>query len=464
MVPTYMRDGYYDLGEGKGILYLMISGGMLPLLLISRLSLKKKLSDLCDSQMILIAMLLSNTLSFIFAVDHKVAFCGLEGWRTGFSTVMLMIVYALFFSDFRFFSRELTGIIMLLPFFEFLIAIFNRFNIFPIDIAGNNPSFLGSIGNINWFSGYLSVFVPIGMGIMYSEKRLKWLTLEGLYTTAGLMAILLQGSNGAALIIMASFGLLLWMAIGDDKRDNFKRFLIVLGTLGISMTIVDILFVFAKSAYTYEDSIMTIACQLHIGEIILAATFFLYALVRFLDEIKVPHKGKALRRIILSMYVVLGVVGAVFLVLKFDDHFGNGRGIIWRMSLDMFLTLSPWRKVVGVGHDCFYPYACQDAMWSNSFNNIFGAYILTNAHMEPLTILIECGFIGLVLYLALFIFVLRDLIKMHKKKRTAMIYALPIFSYLVYGLVSFPQITSTPYMYLCIGLAISFLKRNAGNA
>jgi hypothetical protein len=471
ILPVYMQNGYYELGEAKAKCYWIISGVMLPLFIVTALILVKNRSSKLSlrrekpvSEVFLIAMVFSNMLSLLFAVDKKTAVLGIEGWRTGFITILLMLSYSLFFSWISMGKSKVIIIFaLILPFLVFTLSILNRFGVYPVEIYGQNNSFLATIGNINWFSGYLAVFVPIGIGIMHSTKPFgKWFFLSGIYTLAGLMATMLQGSDGAVLFLIAVYGYLLWDAFGEDFRETFKKFLIQTGVLGLSIAICEVLLKIYGNSYTYDENILFNLCRNHAGVIIIAVSFFLYRLECFLDEVKVPFNAGLYRKILAVIAGISLIAAGVWAVLSFDDSFGNGRGIIWRMSFDMFMGLSPWQKMVGVGQNCFYPYALSDPMWSMSFENIFGSDILTNAHCEVLTLMIEEGLLGATVHVGLFTSVIYSLSRIKEKERIAVVYALPIISYFVFGLVSFSQVTSTPYAFLCIGMAIAFLKKVSG--
>ena len=125
------------------------------------------------------------------------------------------------------------------------------------------------------------------------------------------------------------------------------------------------------------------------------------------------------------------------------------------MCSEIYMGLSPWQKLVGVGQDCLYPYAMADGYWNSSFTNVFGGAALTNAHCELLTVLIERGLIGAVTYLGLFVSVIYKLLRVKEKEQAKVICALPIISYFVFDQISFMQVTSMPYCLILIGIAIN---------
>ena len=98
---------------------------------------------------------------------------------------------------------------------------------------------------------------------------------------------------------------------------------------------------------------------------------------------------------------------------------------------------------------------------SEAFTGAFGGDMLTNAHCELLTVLIERGFIGACIYLGLFISIFYDVLWAKERENAAIACALPIFSYFVYSQISFSQVTATPYVYILIGIYLAFSRKKS---
>ena len=482
ILPLFMRSGYYELGEAKADCYLTVSlsffaifiaAMFIQLFRIRRLAAKAQNEGVRVSanretsaeqpmffpNFFLCGFLLSSLLSFIFSVDKKMAFFGFEGWRNGFLEALLAAFFLFVYSKYSYDKKWTVFTALAVPAFEFFLGICDRMGLNFFAVEGRSSGYLATIGNINWYAGFLSIFVPIGMGLVYCKKERDIIFyLSCIYTVLGLVALFVQGSDGAILILASSLILLLFIAL--ESRNDIRRLLRVLLLVGLSMTIVDVIMLFAKDFYNYDDNLLLMLCMRHIGIVILAATFFLFCLTRLFDEIKVTFNTKRLR---IAFAVVLGILllaGIAFFISSFDDSFGNGRGIIWRMCYDLFIGLPDWQKMVGVGQDCLYSYVRGNEMWRLSFLNVFGDDILTNAHCELLTVLIERGFIGAVCYLGLFISVLSELIKANKKESTAIVCALPIFSYLIFNQISFAQVMSTPYVFVLMGFGMGLIENS----
>ena len=81
------------LGEAKGRMYLLITGGyvVITLLLAFLQSLLIKTYNY-QWELWIKAFLLTGVATFLFSIDKKTAFFGLEGWRFGFLTCELMVL------------------------------------------------------------------------------------------------------------------------------------------------------------------------------------------------------------------------------------------------------------------------------------------------------------------------------------------------------------------------------------
>ena len=464
ILPLYMKSGYYKLGEAKALCYIAVSLCFFVLYLPRSIKqIRKNKADNTYGRIQLIFLMgniASALVSLLFSVDKKTAFWGFEGWRCGFLTFLLMLFFCFVFSqaDIRDIPKAAVYAILFVPATEFFLGILGRLGVNPISSLATDSGFLATIGNINWYSGLLSIFVPVGIGLMYTRRVFsKEFYLCGLYVVLGEAALFLQGSEGAALIILASYILLLFISVAD--REKLKNFMIQLFVLGFSMTVVGIIMTVWGTRYTYDDNLLVRICRMNIGIIIMAAAFFAYRLIRLFEEIKVSYKRKLLQRIFMAAAGVFLVSCFVTFILRFDDDFGNGRGIIWRICADIFMNFSPWQQVVGVGQDCLYSYALKDPVWSSSFENVFSGEMLTNAHCELLTTLIERGLIGAIVYIGLFVSTITGLFKVKEKEPAAIICMLPIVSYFVFSQTSFSQIMSTPYVYILIGLSMGIIKR-----
>ena len=478
-LPLYMKEGYYKLGEAKGLAFLWISSIFLGLSILGaavvlvrswkkgqKFSKETFVSGL-RTRGFLLAFIAASVISLIFSMDKKIAFFGLDGWRTGFMTwgfgALLALVISVYGIGKRTVTPYIAAISLLVPFLMFLLGIVNRFGIYPLSIDGRNNSYLATLGNINWYTGFLSVFVPLGVGLSYREKRFsKGLFLCSVYELVGLTALFLQGSESALLIVAATYILLAFSGFRD--RERFKDFLCRLFVLGMAMELAGFIYILFKESYTYEDSMLVLICAKHVGLIVMAAAVVLYRLACLFGEIKASFKKELYRYILFGLVVAGGVFALMLVANNFSDDFGNGRGIIWRLSAQAFFKESFFQKLVGVGQDCYFTFIRSDKELSHAVHEAFGGARLTNAHCELLTVLIQTGFLGAVTYLGLICSSILELMMISERSDRddrgsfSIVLALPIAAYFLNSLVSFPQTVSTPYVFICFGLALKIIS------
>lgn len=235
--PFYMQNGYVDIGEAKNHFFLYVSiaaFGVLGLLAVIHLGVRMK--EICRqkraylidwdrvSSTDLLVLLYATTIfmSYVFSEHQEEALWGTEGWYIG--TVMLLLLCGLYF----FISRMWDANVKVLyapvtaSIFVFLLGISNRFSFYPISFEIVQPGFISTLGNINWYCGYLSVIAPVGivMFVLSDDKKQgkmqkagqKWKQFGlGVYSVITFMTAFSQGSSSIFLWFTALFFMLLWI-------------------------------------------------------------------------------------------------------------------------------------------------------------------------------------------------------------------------------------------------------------
>ncbi|RKM58876.1 hypothetical protein D6855_12015 [Butyrivibrio sp. CB08] len=454
VLPLYMERGYYQLGERKGIAFMVI-GLFFALLFLLVQNRKFIQTDKLPSHLSygLCVFLFSNILTFIYSMDKKISFLGLSGWRFGLVSILLMVFFFYVFYDGEKISGYVLAAVMITPFLEAILSIANRFSIYPFEIYGRDPAFLATIGNINWLVGYFSVFVPLGIGLCYTRDLFsRQFFLCAVYVLVTLTALMLQGSDSATLVVAASFVVLLFFSIGE--RQSFRKYLALVFILGLSMESACILYMNYEKSYSYTENLPLTVCNMHVGLILMAFVFFIFCISHLFEAVGFSFLEKTYRYIAGFIVALLLLTAAYYVLISFDYKMGNGRGLIYSMSIDMFGRMDPVRMLFGAGQDCYSVYAYSDLETADSLLNIFGGNILTNAHCAPLTILIERGLFGLFSYILLIALLAKEILA-QKNKHARVISALILSSYLINSFVSFDLVISTPYLFLALAICLS---------
>ncbi|MDO4285126.1 MAG: hypothetical protein Q4C60_07290 [Eubacteriales bacterium] len=544
--PLYMRDGYQQLGEAKALLYRNLSLLVLALLAGAaffaagqektrriRENPDKKAADSPDRVRAALRRLswtdrwvivygLGCAASLLFSMEKETAFWGLTGWRTGFLTQMFFLVFYFLFSRIPVYGeggyvRGREGAFSLFTAGTLLvcsIAVLNRFSI--LSFAGEyENSFISTIGNINWYCGFLSVFLPVAALQSMVEKRpgIRALALAASFIAFASAAT--QGGASAFIAVGATF--LFGFALGTASVERLRRFVLLPALFGAACQCVRVLRVLGGGSgyfndYYYYNETATGDFLTTGNETLWLCLVFvtLYILLFWVEKrgqgqggaaaetaggqrqsgakeavggrIQGGSEEAALRAARLLWRIVLGAAlaaAAIYLLLlavntaypgriaalsgsglfTFDESWGSARGAAWMVAVRTFADFTPLRMVIGAGEDCFSAacYAVSAAV--EILTRAFGGATLRNAHNEWLTMLVNNGVLGAVAYAGIFISAFWRFVRQGTREPYLYVAAGAILSYTLHNMVSFQQVTSTPFIFLLLGMGEELWRR-----
>ena len=491
--PLYMSEGYYNLGAYRFVLYRTVTSMMIILCTLSvggmllgkekpqKGNIKKLLRDNFFSPYTFICLsLFTSFISFIFSVNKESCFFGLPGFNTGFLFELLVGISFIFISFYY-----VDSIIIWLAAFAgsgitFILAVLNRFYVYPIDVRLHDPEYISTIGQTNWFCGYMICFTALGIGffILYEfsgKYRLPLYILLFIYNALVAAALWVAGSDMALLI----YGIISFVMLGFavKNRAYFIRYLITAFTFCITP---EILYIFmfnifpGRFQYFQEEDTVNSIIRSHICiyPAIIVALILIIELVRNQKKCKWNYSLlKLLYRIAVAL-MVLGAVAVVALIirvtkspetmgkladislLRFEDTWASFRGLTWKLSVKSFSLLPVFRKVIGVGSGCFYDYTYSVKEIVDVYDTYVFDEVMPNAHNEYLNVLIENGIIGWIVMLLLFITLG---ITLHKKAENNLYAAIAFAAFMAYVInliVSFKTTVSTTYIFIFAAIAI----------
>lgn len=142
------------------------------------------------------------------------AWGGADGWMMGFLVQALLLFFAFLFSfpvsddgeHARKFGtyRLYTGAGITI-----FLGIANRFRFYPFSYMGIDYTYLSTLGNIDWFCGYLSVVVPILMGDLYlarlDRQSGRKIYVKELLLVMSFLILILSGTESCYLILGGCF-------------------------------------------------------------------------------------------------------------------------------------------------------------------------------------------------------------------------------------------------------------------
>lgn len=511
-LPLYMRDKLVQIGNAKYLFFrntTIALGGVFLLALLwqwirggcRRPEIRKKLTAV---DLAMLAYLLVNVIAYLGSPCRWYGFWGYPGWYLGLATQMLFV--GIYFAVSRYYdgSRSIWWIAGIAAAVVELIGWLNRLD---IDVLGafrgmengdwNRTQLLSTIGNNNWYAGYISVTAGIAIAAaFYGRKYVRVLGMAGAflyYATA-----VTSNSTTALLAACGISGVLLLLSLRERRR--FLRALEIVLLLPAA------------------DFVTRLSVTLHLTGLVLAGEteerlFFspvwyvvfaigvaAYLILRLRErqgkrDLLADGRVFRMARWFVVGAVALGCIGGLGYLVRTAVRIQSGAGTavsadtasgrlaLWLVTLISYGKEPFGWQLFGMGPDSYYYALYQwgsDAMdWTN--RGLLANQLYANAHNEWLTILIQQGLVGTITYAAIFGSALRTLwkagahldITLHTTHSTAtnsaatatadpvsLAIALGLCGYLICSLFTFQHVLSTPFVFALLGMArgVSLIK------
>lgn len=521
VMPFYFQDGYSHIGSDKATFFCKVSVEMgkvlLPLAAIylviqvveNREYLKMRFrhpagSNLqtcpgswtwTDSFAAFYGMAL--VLSYLFSPFKERALWGADRWFMGFGTQMILV--AVYFLVSRFWKpRRWTFLLVaVVSALVFALGYLNRFSVYPIQMTLQNPGFISTIGNINWYCGYVVSVLFAGVGFLWlgsgpgRERRTLQRdrilqggvrTLLAIYIVLGFGTLITQGSDSGILALAVVLLVLFVLSASEGERmlAFWKVMLLLcvscLVTLGLwkmlpgrmnyegggmelvlsprillPMTVVSVVAFLWVSAMLKKGS-YPVKSMKYLARAVTAAAVSCVALVLVLTAVNTAHPGS------------LGPLSA-YPVFTFSEDWGSSRGATWKAGWMCFLEQDLLHKLTGVG---------PDAMWEaistqgspalrEMVREKFNGLALTNAHNEWLTILVNMGLLGLIGFGGMMVTGIVGFLREGGKNMYACICGLCLLGYTVNNIFSFQQAMGVATLFAVFGMGRAFQRAGGGS-
>lgn len=408
-----------------------------------------------------LAFFLAVTVSYYFSGYGETAFIGNNEWFMGLASQYLFLLIYFFTS--RYF-RLFQGFIPVMLFTASLISLLgicNRFGYYPIYIWGKTDIFISTIGNINWFCGYLIILVGMEIILFYKETLSSKRFVYGICLFISLLGIITQGSMSG----YAALFILLFILLGSalKSRSSLMHYLEILMLLFAGCTCTYISCYFIPDAYVENESVINLVAFSPLPCILLFVIVAIYLTIKFREkEIHLQKIYPFLCFLLFCIFVITGLLIAINTAhpgsigvlsdipfFTFDALWGSTRGGTWLVGIEAFRTLSPLQKLIGVGPDCFLAYV-YSVLDSSPVLEAFQKPRLANAHCELLTMLVNTGLFGAIAYGGIFISAFVRYIK--NKSIVSLAVSFGILAYVINNVFSFQQVISTSLIFLFLGI------------
>ena len=400
--PLFFTNQYANIRHDKYYFFLICSG----LYILSCLTVLflfggfRQLRGFNITDAAFLSLIIVFSISTLLSDSPYESFFGTLGRNNGL--LLYLVLFAVYLAVSRLYRRvEYVFIAFAVACaIVFMLCILNRFGIDPLkmyegytDYVRND--FTSTIGNKNIMSCYCCLTAPTFFALFINRKN----TVRYLYlfiSIIGIIAFLCSDSSGGYLGIVPVFaGITLYLL----RKKGFKKlFWIFLGIIALAVLVSAVLLIY----YTFFDT----RTQLN-G----FSKFF-----------------------------------------RFNEKWGTHRGYMWIKSAEIFAGFDIKSILFGCGPDRFY------AAFAPFFEELSSRYgdITTNcAHNEFLNYLITTGILGLASYLFLFGSAVARALKNAVKAPEALVFIVPIISYLLQSVVNIATPITTPLLFIFLALSES---------
>ncbi|MCM1185631.1 MAG: O-antigen ligase family protein [Lachnoclostridium sp.] len=430
---------------------------------------------------------LSVLLSYACSAYKKEALIGTQGWYMGLYPQLAFI--AGYFLISRMWKKEyaipLSAILASAA--VFLLGIINCFGIYPIDMKVKNTAFISTIGNVNWYCGYLTAVFFGGLALFWQMDRKQWKyrLLLGIYVFIGFTSLVTQGSSSGIVALAAVLFVLFCLSAENGRLMRaFWEAVLLLSAGGLMCRLIQMLGLGKLSVWAGGEGVLGLLNNSSLSLIMTAASLSLLLCVVSANRRKsypAAIFGKWAKILgcagagLLALFIVILVVntlaeGKISNVLglppdnplTFTPAWGSNRGATWRAGIRCFLQQDFLHKLVGAGPDCMSAFLYNGASeeLTGWVENWFAGSRLTNAHNEWLTILINEGVLGCICYVGMMCSAIWRFLKDRKRSIAAGACGFCVLAYTANNLFSFQQSMNAATIFIIMGMGENFLREN----
>ncbi|MCR5739179.1 MAG: hypothetical protein K6G43_05130 [Lachnospiraceae bacterium] len=423
-----------------------------------------------------ILFMASVTVSFFLSDQKEIAIEGERGWYCGMQQYLVIGLCILLFSIFRFREYIFALTVMISSFAVCLAGILmESFGNF-LGLRGWNKEKVSTMGNANWFCGYLVTVLFIGIAIFFMQNTKKEpahkivMILLAAYLLVTFYMYAAQGSSSGFVALYAAF-LVLMLASGKD----------LVRLLGVSRitslfslsAFIHAVFVRIKGVARGNDVIAKLLVSPVITFIVLVVSVIW--MVTLLLRIKAGKSTSGIRpgRILciisgaaLVLYISAALIntsaGGELLgkgVFFFGPAWGSHRGETISVGIRLIEGMNLRELLFGKGPDTFYSFlqSGRFPVLSGEVNDFFGGARLTNAHCEPVTMLVNVGIFGTVSFYGMLFSILAASVRKYRLTQDAFMLGVSmcIVAYVVNNLFSFQTPLNLSQLSLVLGCGAS---------
>lgn len=428
-------------------------------------------------------------LSYLFTNYREEALWGTASWRMGMWTQLGAVI--VYFMISKMWKRKDWIVALVLPVsaIVFFLGYMNKFQLCLVDKEIINSAFISTIGNINWYCGYLVTVLFGGVYLLWkTEGEIHWKkVILMVYVAIGFATLITQGSSSG----MVTFAVMMFVLFGMSVKDSEKMECFWLEMVLFSGACL-ITYVLRKtnvfSQEVLQERMTDVLTFSAVSVVLVFVSAGMLWLVHGMRNRK-KYPEKVFRRIYQSLCIIIPVGVAALLLftlvntlmggsltsgmtaadttgvgyssgLVFSTSWGSNRGATWAAGTRCFWEADLFHKIFGVGPDCMYVFLSNEGSDSlqTMVYNTFGGNRLTNAHNEWLTILVNMGVLGLVSYAGMMISAIRNFLQAGKSSALVGACGFCVLAYTVNNMFSFQQVMNISTVFVILGIGGNLLQ------
>lgn len=420
----------------------------------------------------------SLLISYVCSDYKEQAVWGATGWYMGLLPQLIMLFTYFLVSRAWLKSKWVFYMLLLASAVEFLLGCLNRFGIYFTEMEGRSIYFIGTIGNTNWYCGYLVTVFFGGVACLWqgAEGKVRRRLLI-LYVFIGFASLITQGSASGIFTLAVMLVVLFCLSGSDGRRmQNFWQIALILSSVCLLTYVIRRLLpgqmsfedayinLLTKSSLTFIMTIVSVIC--------LIITFRLNKKGNYSAKtggfISRILGGAALTAFATFVGLIIfntlcpGKISALsgYEIFTFSHRWGSSRGATWEAGIRCFLEQDGLHKLVGAGPDCMSGFLYQDGSEKllELVRKSFGMATLTNAHNEWLTVLVDMGIFGAVSYIGMVTSAIVRYIRAGKKNWIAGACGFCLLAYTVNNMFSFQQTMNVTTIFIIWGVGEAYLR------
>lgn len=511
ILPLYTKLTYASIGSDKRALFLdfmqLYWKLALPLLVLQLILhilvqlkikntqplalLKKWKQSFTGPDLWVLGYMLVVALSWLLSDYRDIASLGNEKWTMGALTQLSL--GGGYFLITRLWKKRAHIFFFMLPVSAllFLLGYLNRFNIWPIPMkVHSNPQFISLAGNINWYCGYLVTVLFFGVYLVWSDAfSRRWQRcLMALYLFLGFAALVTNGSSSGILTLLGVFLILLLLSVKQPKR--LERYCDIALILSLSCLLTLCIRLAFPEAITYQETTNDLFTYTALPVVLLLLSL---GMKLWLVSLNRRH-AYPLRLFQALAYGLAALCGAALLLFvflltlntlipgsigplssysffTFSPEWGSRRGATWMAGFLAWKEQSPLKKLIGIGPDCMGDYITYGA--GTSLRELVASVwsadtVLSNAHCEWLTVLVNLGVLGLLCFAGMIISAVRGFLRRGAEESAPFhclvgACGLAILAYSVHNIVSFQQVLNEPAMFVILGVGAAYCRESSSD-